>query len=82
MQVSFDINQPLLKNLLESYTESSSLLIPKVRQDRKLSQIDRFDKRFKISWGMKIEFTDSLRITNEDTRSCYVLMLKISDLWF
>jgi hypothetical protein len=82
MQVYFDINQPLLKNLLESYTESSRLLIPKVRQDRDLSKFDRFNKRFKISCGMKIEFTDNLPITREDTRTCYMLMLKISDLWF
>lgn len=47
-----------------------------------LSHFDRFNKRFKISWGMEIKFTDNLPITKEDTRACYILMLKISDLWF
>ncbi|WP_430680094.1 hypothetical protein [Leptolyngbya sp. AN10] len=31
---------------------------------------------------MEVKFTDSLSITREDTRACYMLMLKISDLWF
>lgn len=31
---------------------------------------------------MKIEYTDDLPIHREETRRCYELMLKLSDLWF
>ena len=82
MKVFFDVNQSLLESLFESYSENSKLLISKISQDKNLSQFDRFNKRFKISWGMKIEFADDLRIVKEDTRACYMLMLKTSDLWF
>ncbi|RUR73935.1 hypothetical protein ACF3DV_25305 [Chlorogloeopsis fritschii PCC 9212] len=82
MKVFFDVNQSILEALFESYSKNAKLLISKISQDKNLSQFDRFDKRFNITWGMKIEFNDNLRITKEDTRACYMLMLKISDLWF
>lgn len=82
MQLYFEQNQFLLKSLYDRYSENSKQLIPKIRQDRAVSEFDRFNKRFKLSWGMEIKFTDSLSITREDTRACYILMLKISDLWF
>lgn len=82
MQVHFQTSQILLESLYERYSENAKRLIPLIRQDRTLSSFDSFNKRFKLSWGMEIEFTNSLSITKEDTRACYVLMLKISDLWF
>ena len=82
MKVFFEINQPLLEKLYPSYSNNAKLLVSKISDDRKLSRFDRFNKRFKISWGIEIEFTDDLRIIKEDTRACYRLMLKLSDLWF
>jgi hypothetical protein len=82
MELFFDSSQALLESLYEGYSVNAKSLISKISQDKGLSDFDRFNKRLKISWGMKIEFTDNLPITREDTRACYVLMLKISDLWF
>lgn len=82
MELFFQSNQALLESLYKDYKPNSKALISKTGDDKSLSQFDRFNKRFKISWGMKIEFTDELRISKEDTRACYILMLKITDLWF
>lgn len=82
MELFFESSQALLESLYKNYSTNSKSLISKIKQDKELSQFDRFNRRFKISWGMKIEFTDQLPITREDTRACYTLMLKIADLWF
>ncbi|NJM45275.1 MAG: hypothetical protein HC860_03215 [Alkalinema sp. RU_4_3] len=82
MELFFDSNTEILGNLLVDYNENAKLLIRNIGNDRNLSRFDTFNKRFKISWGMKIEFTDNLRITKGDTRACYMMMLKVSDLWF
>lgn len=82
MQVYFESSQILLQGLYDRYSENTKRLIPMIRQDRNISSFDSFNKRLKMSWGMKVEFSDNLSITREDTRACYTLMLKISDLWF
>jgi hypothetical protein len=81
MELVHDSSQVLLEGLYESYSTHSKRIISNIRRDRELSQFNSFNKRLKISWGMRIQFTDSLPIKNEDTRACYELMLKIADLW-
>lgn len=82
MELYFKSSEALLEELYTRYRESSKHVISRIRHDTGLSRFDSFNKRFKISWGMQVEFTDDLRITNEDTRACYRLMLKIANLWF
>jgi hypothetical protein len=82
MEMFYDSSQALLEALYPNYSTNSKALISRIGQDKKLSQFDTFNKRLKISWGMRIEFNDNLPIKDEDTRACYMLMLKISDLWF
>ncbi len=82
MELFFDSNQDLLENLFKSYSANAKYVISNHhRHDKNLQYFNSFNKRLQISWGMRIEFTDDLRITSEEIRACYRLMLKISDLW-
>ncbi len=60
MELFYDSSRLLLDNLYQRYGTNSKLLISKISQDKGLSQFDTFYKRLKISWGMKIDFTDGL----------------------
>ena len=63
IDLCFDSSKALLDALYTNYSANAKIVISKIRQDKMLSQFDRFNKRLKISWGMKIEFTDNLPIT-------------------
>lgn len=81
-EVYFDSSKTILSNLYPHYRTHSKAVIAAINHDKKLSEFDRFNRRFKISWGLKIDFTDTLPIRSDYTRQCYLLMIKIADLWF
>lgn len=82
MKLYFDSGFPLKENLYGCYSENAKQLLRRLTTNRELNRFSDFNKRFKISWGMEVQFNDELSIKNETTRDCYRLMLKISDLWF
>lgn len=82
LSLYFKSSQAILESCYPEYVELAKQLISQILQDKTLSRFDRFNKRLKISWGMEISFTDNLKITRQETRDCYALMQKISNLWF
>ena len=82
MDFYFDSSAAIGVPLYELYSKNALILIRNIKQDKSISNFERFNKRLKISWGLRIEFTDNLAITQATTRNCYALMLKLSDLWF
>lgn len=83
MKVYNEIFEGLWRKHFEEYKKYSKLLIQKIDEDKaNISEFDTFNRRFKISRNITIRFNDELKITREDTRKCYELMLKLSDLWF
>lgn len=82
MSLHYDSSKEILNMIYMNYSVNSKSVISRIKEDKNLSKFDAFNKRLKITWGMKIEYTDELPITGEATRICYTLMLKISDLWF
>lgn len=88
MSVDYPINlfkaepESLLADVYPVYATRSKEVLRLVKEHRELSTFDAFNKRFKIACGLKITFTDKLNIKREDTRACYELMYRISDLWY
>jgi len=71
------------ERLYEEYTLASKPLLARTAQDRSgLGTFAAFHRRFLTSWYMKIDLSEVPRLTQQETRDCYILMLKISDLWF
>ena len=83
MKMFFESSQAAWDSKYESYYRYTKQLLGKLSEDKSLSAFDAFVKRFDISCGLQIAFTDERdKRRAEATRDCYQLMLKISDLWF
>ena len=82
MNLYFETSRDLTENLYPEYSTNAKQLLRQLVTDTTISRFDAFNKRFKISWGLQVEFTDDLNIKSETVRDCYRLMLKIADLWF
>lgn len=74
--------QRIFEEIYPQYRERSREVLRRIETERNFSQFDAFNKRLKISCGLELSFSDQLNIHREDTRACYVLMYKISDLWY
>lgn len=83
MKLHFESNQKMLEDIHKKYRQSSLKLIRKISEDKDLSEFDTFNKRLKLNIGMGITYNHELSgIKRIDTKKCYKLMLKITDLWF
>jgi hypothetical protein len=72
----------MFDRIFVDYKQQSKAVLSLIKHDRKLSRFDAFNKRLKISCGLNISFSDDLGIVRDDTRSCYALMYRISDIWY
>lgn len=75
-------SQAIFEEVFPLYRESSLAVIRRISDHRELSGFDGFNKRLKISCGLQLGFSDKLAIKREDTRACYALMYRVSDLWY
>lgn len=82
-ELHFESSRRLLGTVYPDYASASKETIQTIRSNLpEVSKFDAFNKRLKISCGLDIRFSDGLNIKQEDTRACYLLMLRVSDLWF
>jgi len=72
----------MFERIFADYRPRSKALLQLIKHDTTLSRFDAFNKRLKMACGLSIEFSDDLGIVRPDTRACYVLMYRITDVWY
>jgi hypothetical protein len=78
----YESSREMFAEIYLQYEPHSKSVIRMIPNDKSLHGFDAFNKRLKISCGLKMQFSDNLSIKNPDTRACYELMYKVVDIWF
>lgn len=82
MQFHHDSSAQLGAPLYDQYADVATPLLRHTAEDKTLSTFVSYNNRFKVSCAMQIDLSGVSNIKRQDTRDCYVLMIKIADLWF